>query len=349
VRRDRELRLGRQARRGRQLGREVTRRQALSLGGLAAAGALLAACSGGAGGSGAVPELRRRAKIGINHPFATLLARESQLGYRFPIVGGLYYTFDTVWSQHEAARAPARGRELLVCWMPEKSNDVVTMTAIADGSHDAHVDQMLAGMRAFPGPVVVRWGHEANGNWYPWSAANTGGRASHSSPQDYVAAWRHIVARERALPGASNISWFWCANANDVPSAGGKAYSLEQYWPGEQWVDFIGCDGYNEPHSWTSFDSVFAKPYRRITALSAKPFWIGEVGCHEPLPGQSGTKSGWIADMLKSRRFPAMQALCYFDYDARPSGRADWRLDSTAGTFDAVRSVFASVPTQAPR
>jgi hypothetical protein len=321
----------------------VTRRQALGLGALAATGSLLAACSGG---SGPRP-LRRRAGVGINHDLATLPAREEALGYRFPIVGGLYYSFDSVWSRHEHDRAPANGRELMVCWMPQKAQGVVRMAAISAGAHDQHLDQMLKGMRAVPGPVVVRFGHEANGNWYPWSAASSGPRASNSSPEEYVAAWRYVVARERALPGKSNIRWFWCPNATDATSASGQTFPLERYWPGAQWVDLVGCDGYNEPQSWTSFDSVFERPYGRVTALSDQPFWIGEVGCHEPLPGQPGTKAGWIDAMLNSQRFPALQAVCYFDYDARSAGRADWRLDSSAATFQAVRKAFATVPAQA--
>ena len=229
----------------------VTRRQALGLGALAATGSLLAACSGG---SRPAPPLRHRVRIGINHEFATLSEREGALGYRFPIVGGLYYSFDSVWSRHEGDLKPASGRELMVCWMPQKAQGVVTMAAISAGAHDQHLDEMLKGMRAFPGPVVVRFGHEANGNWYPWSAANSGPHASNSSPEEYVAAWRYLVARERAMAGTSNIRWFWCPNATDAQSSSGKTFPLEQYWPGAPWVDLVGCDGYNEPQSWTAFD-----------------------------------------------------------------------------------------------
>jgi mannan endo-1,4-beta-mannosidase len=277
-------------------------------------------------------QLRDRTLIGINHPLASLAVREEAVQYEFPIVGGLYYTFDTRWSLHVGDLVPAKGRELLVCWMPQKSDATLLLSDIPTGKYDEHIDSMLAGMRAFDGPVVVRWGHEANGNWYPWSAASPGG----PSPEQYIQAWRYIVERERDRKGASNIRWFWCPSGTDVAAPNGALYPMEQYWPGEAWVDLVGCDAYNEPTAWTGFDDVFAAPYARISALSSKPFWIGEVGCHEPLPGQPGTKGEWIEAMLGSTAFPNLAAICYFDYNAVSSGRADWRLDSSSGTFQSV-------------
>jgi mannan endo-1,4-beta-mannosidase len=316
-----------------------SRRDVLGWSALAAGSFALAAC--GSSGGGGVPgsrALKDRAQIGVNHPLNSVATLERDLGHQFPILGGMYYSFDTIWSEHLDDLVPVVGRELLVCWMPKKQDATVVLADIPRGVYDAHLDQMLAGMRAVPGPVVVRWGHEANGNWYPWSAASSGPLVGITSPAQYVAAWRYIVARERALPGRSNIRWFWCPNATDVASKTGEVFSLEQYWPGEQWVDLVGCDGYNEPTAWTSFDAVFKRPYERVTALSSKPFWIGETGCHEPLPSQhgTGTKGEWIAAMLNSTAFPSMEAVCYFDYDARYAGRADWRFDSTAATFASV-------------
>ena len=168
----------------------------------------------------------------------------------------------------------------------------------------------------------MRWGHEPNGNWYAWAAANPAGQ----TPDQYIAAWRYLVGRERKLPGKSNIRWFWCPNATDVRSIEGVAYPMEQYWPGDEWVDLVGCDGFNEPTAWTTFDDIFRRPYARISALSKKPFWIGETGCHEPLPGQQEDKGTWIVNMLRSRAFPNLQVVCYFDYNASARQRADLAL-----------------------
>ncbi|MGF7235395.1 MAG: glycoside hydrolase family 26 protein [Frankia sp.] len=228
--------------------------------------------------------------------------------------------------------------------MPQKAAGSVVLSDIPAGRYDEHIDQMLVGMRSFAGPVVCRWGHEANGNWYPWAAASASGEAAGTTPDHYVRAWRYIVARERGMRGESNIRWFWCPNGTDIRSSTGALYTIEDYWPGRKWVDIVGCDAFNEPLSWDSFDTILKDPYTRIAAMSGKPFWVGEVGCHEPLPGQRGTKGAWIEAMLESGSFPNMKAVCYFDFDARSAGRADWRFESSRSTFAEVGSLLSTVP-----
>ena len=60
-------------------------------------------------------------------------------------------------------------------------------------------------MRAYRRPVILSFGHEMNGYWYTWG--NT-----HTSPADFVDAWRHIVTLFRA-EGAENVTWLWTINA----------------------------------------------------------------------------------------------------------------------------------------
>ena len=40
-------------------------------------------------------------------------------------------------------------------------------------------------MRAFGEPVALSFGHEMNGDWYPWGTKQT-------TAASFVAAWRHI-------------------------------------------------------------------------------------------------------------------------------------------------------------
>ena len=288
------------------------------------------------------PTLRDTAVLGISLPLASLAASERTLGYKFAIVGGVYYSFDSNWAKHTHDLLPAAGRQLMVSWMPQVAGGTLTLSDIPRGKYDAHIDQMLRGMRAFKGTVICRWGHEPNGNWYPWSVAcNSTGC---STPANYISAWRYVVNRERRMVGRSNIKWFWCPNGTDMSAANGKRYTMEQYWPGDAWVDLVGCDAFVEPTAWEPFESAFRKPYDRVSKLSAKPFWVGEVGCHEPLHGQRGTKAAWFEAMLNSTAFPNMRAICYFDYDARPRGRADWRLSSSPSTLTGVAQTLKGVP-----
>jgi beta-mannanase len=48
-------------------------------------------------------------------------------------------------------------------------------------------------------PIAVSFGHEMNGNWYPWGTA-------HTTAAQFVAAWRHIHDLF-ARVGATNVIW----------------------------------------------------------------------------------------------------------------------------------------------
>lgn len=72
-----------------------------------------------------------------------------------------------------------------------------------------------------------------NGNWYPWSQRST--------PDDYVLAWRHVyeIFSSKILD-STRLQWVWCVNNADVGS-----YTAENYWVGDEYVDWLGIDGYN--------------------------------------------------------------------------------------------------------
>jgi hypothetical protein len=67
---------------------------------------------------------------------------------------------------------------------------------------------------------------------------------------------------------------------------------------------------------------------RRITRTSGnprgKPVILPEIGSN----WIGGDKSAWIMDgyLTVSRRWPAVRAMVYFDYDTTFAGQPDWRL-----------------------
>jgi mannan endo-1,4-beta-mannosidase len=295
--------------------------------------------------------LKQRALLGINNevhngPPANpqLHALEHDFGMRFPWVG-LFWSFNTDFSTQQGivGDLAADGRGLHVCFQPKMPTGQTAprMADVATGKWDKQIDAFIATARAYPGPVVVRFGHEMKGDWYTWSAGQPGCK----TPAEWVSAWRHVVARERATAGVSNIRWYWCPNRTDS-----GAYRMEQYWPGLEWVDIAGCDGYNNNKNgaWKTFDVLFTTPYQRITALSGgRPFWIGEVGCVEPHAGQTVngvqvSKAGWLRDMFASTALAGGQSLAvsYFNFPNDTAG--DRRFTSSPATYSAAAALYKS-------
>jgi hypothetical protein len=100
---------------------------------------------------------------------------------------------------------------------------------VANGVQDAYLVRFARSLARFPGVVWLRYAHEMNGWWYPWSR----------DPINYVRAWRHVVALFRAA-GASNVKFVWSVNPSLYTPLARWYDHLRRYWPGGSWVDAVG-------------------------------------------------------------------------------------------------------------
>ena len=120
-------------------------------------------------------------------------------------------------------------------------------------------------MPAFGGPVAISFGHEMNGNWYPWGT-------SQATPAEFVAAWRHIHDLFAAA-GATNVIWVWNPNiVNPMPDV-----ELAPYWPGDAYVDWVGITGYFPTTGPDTFAGVYGPTMAEVRKFTSKPFIIAET------------------------------------------------------------------------
>lgn len=190
----------------------------------------------------------------------------------------------------------------------------VSLESIAGGGSDDWIDDFAATLaEASPDdPVLVRFAHEMNGGWFPWG----------EQPEDYKAAFRRVSKRiEETAPNAEMV---FCPNVD---------FPIEDYYPGNEYVDWLGLDGYNQNGD-QSPEDLFADSYEELTALDAdKPVMIGETASTE-YPG----KGEWIRDLYTQaipEEMPRIRLVVYFDVDKE----RDWRIDSSHEALDAYRDV----------
>jgi len=81
-----------------------------------------------------------------------------------------------------------------------------------------------------------------NGNWYVWSG-NKNGQAN-GGPAQVVAVWKYVVARFKAKY-ANNVKWVWTPNGPSIDRSEAEWNKVSNYWPGDEYVDWIGLDAYN--------------------------------------------------------------------------------------------------------
>ncbi len=199
---------------------------------------------------------------------------------------------------------------------------------IASGAYDSEFRAAALELRALHRPVMLRWFPEMDGSQY---------RPIVASAASFVAAWRH-VHNIFVKAGATNVIWVWCPNALNF--ADGVAQS---YYPGSQYVDWVGADGYNWAPAlsrapWRDFASIFASFYHWGLS-SGKPMLIGEFGV---LEDKQGAKAAWYrqTDVELRTRFPDIKALVYFNSDL---DGYDWRITTSASSLAAFRA-FATDP-----
>ncbi|MGI9062000.1 MAG: glycoside hydrolase family 26 protein [Ktedonobacteraceae bacterium] len=223
----------------------------------------------------------------------------------------------------------------LVTWEPWDPFQGVNQPAYAlqqiiDGMYDAYILAWAQASIAWGHPYFLRFAHEMNGNWYPWSEQVNGNTAG-----QFVLAWQH-VHNLFTTQGVTNVTWVWCPNITYPGST-----PLQELYPGDATVDWVGMDGYNwgsnQGHVWQQFSSVFQQTYQELLSITARPMMIAETASAE----QGGNKASWITDAFVTQlpqHFPSVRAVTWFNENKE----TDWRIESSPTAQNAFATAIQS-------
>lgn len=228
-----------------------------------------------------------------------------------------YWAWSDDWTKGATAADLAAGRIPLVNWEPAD----IDFHDIVSGSLDDTIQARAKGAKALGSKFFLDFAAEMNGE-EAWSG--------NDAPL-YVAAYRHIHDLFVAA-GATNVIWAWCPNVTDTDNT--NAHTLD-YYPGDDYVDWTGVDGYNwGDGDWQSFGQVFRDIYP-ILAGKKKPILIGEMSSSEA----GGDKAAWISAMIPTLKqdFPLIRAVVWFDVKKE----RDWRISSSSATEAAFKALAA--------
>jgi beta-mannanase len=219
----------------------------------------------------------------------------------------------------------------LLTWEPwNPSQGVVqsfTLANITNGVYDPYIKAWAGAARTWGQPFFLRFGHEMNGNWYPWCASVNG-----NTPTQYVKAWQHVHDLFLSA-GATNVTWIWCVNV-----VSGSTTPISQLYPGDNYVDWIAVDGYNRlANPWQDFSAIMAPTITQLTSLvPGKPIMVSETGCNQ---NTSFNKAQWFLNALTNYLptvQPRIKAWVYFNSTNSSDGN-DWRITSPASAVTGYR------------
>lgn len=192
---------------------------------------------------------------------------------------------------------------------------------VSAGRYDTYIEEFALSAKAAGAPLLVRFAHEMNASGSPWAEGYDGnGRG------DYRAAFRHVHEVFHQV-GADNVLWVWAPNIR-APGTD----SLERYYPGDDYVDWIGIDGYSYPRAGCdSVAEVFDATIADIRGFTDKPMMLSEVAVAEECPDKDRWIRGfstWLADNPE---------ILGFIWWHRVSDGRDYRLDSSSAALAAFR------------
>ena len=181
-------------------------------------------------------------------------------------------------------------------------------TRAVNGEFDIYLSNWADRMKVFlSGPdgvyntaddrrAYIRLAHEMNGSWYPWAPAPGVNPAS-----DYINMWQRVksIFFNREMEW-THLQWIWTVNYDDY-----LGYPIEQLYPGDNYVDWVGISGYNWGAAtpwltWKNPEQTFGAMLYRLRALTKRPIALTEFATTAATSTGINTsaKSEWIASVL---------------------------------------------------
>jgi putative cell wall-binding protein len=225
------------------------------------------------------------------------------------------------------------------------SGSTYTIQQGASGAYDSHfvtlAQRLVAGNQA---SAVIRPGWEFNGNWFNWSAI--------SDPASFAAYWRHIVTAMRSVAG-SRFTFDWS------PSLGDRNMVVENAYPGDAYVDYIGLDAYDQ--GWMAnyqdpavrWNGLLNAPYglnwqKSFAAAHGKQMTYPEWGLTIRPDGHGGGDDPYYIQQMHDWIISNDVAYAlYFEFDA-PDGQhamMTGRFPQAAALFQRLFNSTGTAPT----
>lgn len=196
-----------------------------------------------------------------------------------------------------------------------------TLANTINGQWDDQYASIARSVVAYRKPIFIRFGHEMNGNWYPWGTRNGNQRG------EFVDAWRHVVKIFRDA-GATNAMWVWSPNI----LRGAASRTIKEFWPGDEYVDVVGVTGYGVRE--TSPETTYRATFKQVYALTSKRILLTEVGVQ---PGPE--KRTWLKRFGPwLRENPRVAGFIWYQVIRQ----GDWRFDDTPANLAAFKSGLAA-------
>lgn len=306
-----------------------------------------------------------RLRFGVTEPLGPLSTQVDDVARLVNEYPGIVSTYkdwgsgtNSAFNQAEVDAVFNKGSQAMITWEPFDSSAAdginqsnFQLKNIYNGNYDSYISTWIQSIKAtnYSKPIMLRFAHEMNGNWYPWAQQVNG-----NADGDYIKAWKYVHDKFTAAGvGADKVNWVWAPN---IPYTGSTDFW--KLYPGDAYVDTIGLDGFNygTTESWSTWQAPwnvlgsglwFAKHANGDANVeNNKPIVITETGS---APSEGTNSQGqWASDLISwLNSDPKVTGFVWFDQIKADQlntggGVKNWRIDSTTDTTQHVTDSLAA-------
>jgi hypothetical protein len=268
-------------------------------------------------------------------------------------ISGYFQSWETDFRPDAVQAAWSRGQIPLLTWESQSQVGSITsdvpefsLSKIINGSFDDYLHKYAADITATGLPLILRFDHEMNGTWYPWSEVRgwDGGSVNGNKRGQFAQMWRHVHDIFAAEGANDLVVWLWAPNrVNKIPSQPDPI----AFYPGDEYVDWVGMSGYYRPGDpAATFEDTYGATLPLLRAAGrGKPIFLAEIGATE----LSGRKAAWITSLFDGLTRPENSDIIgvgWFSLTVTSGGEAgrqtnDWRLNSSPQSIRAAAEGLA--------
>jgi len=270
---------------------------------------------------------------GVSENIGTLIQFENNLGINFDSAK-IYLDWDDPFPNKIAQNLKSHGTILEITWEPQIGGVGVIYSDVLNGDYDSYLNAFMTRVKLLDFNIRITLAPEMNGDWAPWGVGNNG-----NTPENFISFWQYVFKKFEDN-NIDNVEWVWSPNVHYW----GEKYTYLELFPGENYVDYLGLEGYNWGTSqswsqWQTFYQVFYSSYKDLIKLSGKSILITEMASAE----KGGSKAYWITKMFSdlSTIFPRIKGFTWFNMNKE----TDWRIESSnASKLAFINGVLKNIP-----
>lgn len=256
---------------------------------------------------------------------------ENRLGADFDYVVTYVHWANNPFPRELADYLAEQNKTLVIFWNPmdysvKEQGGTFSFVSVTSGTWDKYIEEFVFEATKTKGNIMIIPCEEVNGNWTPWSVTV----GNYGNLSEYQTAFQYLAKK---LKQAKNVQVGFVVNSTSQPPT--FANRISAYYPGDEFIDFIGVNGFNFGGPSLGFEDIFSAALDEVSKFK-KPVFITSMATFA-----SFNKKDWVKDFLNSEIIKDGKVEGWFWFNENKE--RDWRIWSDKETENIFKEYLGSL------